>query len=323
MYRLHGLIGLLVVPLSLWMGDALASEVREKEPIRPLIASPPGESRKVDLGRRLFHDPILSGDGTVSCASCHDLARGGVDGLPVSVGVGGAKGSVNAPTVFNAAFHLAQFWDGRAATLEEQAGGPITNPLEMANSWPVVLARLNASAYFADFKATFGGEATASRVKEAIAAFERTLVSTDSPFDRWLLGDDTAMTSEELRGYRLFKSFGCISCHQGRNVGGNMYQRFGFFGDWFADRGRAETAADLGRFNVTGRAADRHVFKVPSLRLAVQTAPYFHDGSVATLEEAVRLMARYQLGRPIAEEEVGMIVKFLHTLPGKPAEPSK
>lgn len=323
MYCLHGLIGLLVVPLSLWMGDALASEVREKEPIRPLIASPPGESRKVDLGRRLFHDPILSGDGTVSCASCHDLARGGVDGLPVSVGVGGAKGSVNAPTVFNAAFHLAQFWDGRAATLEEQAGGPITNPLEMANSWPVVLARLNASAYFADFKATFGGEATASRVKEAIAAFERTLVSTDSPFDRWLLGDDTAMTSEELRGYRLFKSFGCISCHQGRNVGGNMYQRFGFFGDWFADRGRAETAADLGRFNVTGRAADRHVFKVPSLRLAVQTAPYFHDGSVATLEEAVRLMARYQLGRPIAEEEVGMIVKFLHTLPGKPAEPSK
>ena len=279
--------------------------------------------RKVALGRALFHDPILSRDGKVSCASCHNLAAGGVDGQTVSIGIGAAKGTVNAPTVYNAGLNLAQFWDGRAATLEEQAGGPITNPIEMGSSWPLVLARLIASPYRAEFQKIFGGDPTIETIREAIAAFEKTLITVDSPFDRWLGGDDAALTDAEKAGYARFKALGCASCHQGRNVGGNMFQRFGFFGDWFSDRGRPETKADLGRFNVTGQPEDRHVFKVPSLRLAVLTAPYFHDGSVASLEEAVRLMAHYQLGRDISTDDVTLITGFLRTLPGRVAGDTK
>jgi len=307
----------LVACLIFAANRGIAGERRTHEPIRPLTEAEGLDVRKVELGRRLFHDPILSGDGTISCASCHNLAKSGADGRPRSIGVKGGMGTVNAPTVYNAALNLAQFWDGRAATLEEQAGGPITNPVEMAATWPQVLARLSASPYRAEFKAIFGTDPSAEAVRDAISSFERTLITVDSRFDRWLDGDDSALTGTEKAGYARFKSLGCASCHQGRNVGGNMFQRFGFFGNWFTDRGRTETRDDLGRFNVTGQPGDRYVFKVPSLRLAALTAPYFHDGSVPTLEEAVTLMARYQLGRDISADDVSMIVAFLRTLPGR------
>lgn len=286
---------------------------RAQEPIRPLRPATGLNADKVALGKRLFHDPALSADGTVSCATCHPLDHGGADGMVLSRGVGGRLGGANSPTVYNTGLNLAQFWDGRAATLAEQVGGPLTHPAEMAFTWPGVLARLRQSPHAADFQRLYGGEPSEPALRDALAEFERSLVTVDSPFDRWLAGDDDALSAEQKHGYALFKSYGCASCHQGAAVGGNLFQRFGFFGNWFADRGRT-TPADLGRFNVTGRASDKYVFKVPSLRLVTLTAPYFHDGSVADLREAIRLMARYQLGRDMAEGDIAPIVAFLGSL---------
>jgi cytochrome c peroxidase len=286
------------------------------EPIRPIPAAKGLDPRKVELGARLFADPRLSRDDTISCASCHDLARGGVDRLPRSVGVGGVEAGLNAPTVFNSSLNFRQFWDGRARTLEEQIDGPVSGPREMATSWEDVLPKLRRDDdLMSAFAALYPDGLQAGNVKDAIAAFERSLTTPNSRFDRWLLGDEEALTSEELRGYQLFKSYGCAACHQGVNVGGNMFQSFGVMGDYFADRGSV-TAADLGRFNVTGEERDRHRFRVPSLRLAVLTPPYFHDGSAATLEEAIDVMARYQLGRPMPPEDRALVIRFLWTLPG-------
>ncbi len=298
------------LPSEPWANGAAHS----REPIAP-IAAPSGlDANKVALGRALFSDPILSSDGTVSCASCHNLAAGGVDRRPHSVGVGGAEGSVNAPTVYNSGLNYRQFWDGRADTLESQVDGPITNPIEMNGTWAGVLARLKASSYRPRFQALYGGEVSASAVRDALSSFERSLATVDSRFDHWLRGDDGALSATERRGYELFKSYGCASCHQGANVGGNMFQRFGFFGSPFTG---TQGKADLGRFNVTGREEDRHVFKVPSLRLAVLTPPYFHDGSVPDLPQAIQMMGRYQLGRDIPPGDIDLIIAFLETLPGK------
>lgn len=287
------------------------------EPILPLHPAASGDPALLALGRRLFHDPALSRDGTVSCASCHPLASGGSDNLVVSVGVGGAPGSVNSPTVYNTTYNIAQFWDGRATTLERQIDGPLTNPVEMATTWPMVVAHLNQQGYAAQFQAVFHQPPSPALVRRALAAFEASLVTSGSRFDHWLDGDREALSSEERQGYALFKSYGCASCHQGVNVGGNLFQRLGFFGDYFADRGH-QTQADLGRFNVTGRDADRHVFKVPSLRLAVMTPPYFHDGSVANLADAIRVMGHYQLGRDIPDADIALIARFLASLAPSP-----
>ncbi len=286
------------------------------EPISPLPEPPLEPIAKVALGDRLFHDPRLSSDGTVACAGCHDLGKGGTDRRARSLGVGGAVGSINAPTVFNAAFNFAQFWDGRAATLEAQVAGPLHDPAEMASNWTRVVASLQADPdYRRGFAAVYPDGITPDNVSDAIASFERTLVTPDAPFDRYLRGDREAIPPDAVEGYARFKSFGCTSCHQGVNVGGNLFQRFGAMGDYFADRGNV-TRADLGRFNVTGREADRHVFKVPSLRNVAVTAPYFHDGSAQTLDEAVAVMGRYQLGREIEAEDRRLIVAFLRTLTG-------
>ena len=274
------------------------------------------DPRQVALGKKLFLDPILSANGAIRCASCHSLSLGGADGHSHSIGVNSKEGGVNAPTVYNASLNLAQFWNGRAATLEEQAGGPITNPVEMASDWPSVIERLRASPYRAEFRAIFAADPDESLVRAVLANFERSLISTGSRFDRWLLGDNSAINDDEKEGYALFKSYGCASCHQGANVGGNMFQKFGFYGNWFDDRGQV-SAADLGRYTVTKQERDRYVFKVPSLRMATFTAPYFHDGSVGDLSEAIRLMGRYQLGREINPHDNALIAKFLATLPGK------
>ncbi|HKO92307.1 MAG TPA: cytochrome-c peroxidase [Polyangiaceae bacterium] len=300
---------------------AQETSAANSEPILPLTAKASEDSRLVKLGSRLFHDPILSSDGKVACSSCHDLANGGDDGLAHSRGVGGKLGAVNAPTVFNAALNLAQFWDGRAATLEDQVDGPVTHPLEMANDWATLERSLSANAeYEALFAAAFGAKPSRQGVKHAIAAFERTLITVDSPFDLWLRGDTQALSSEQREGYELFKAAGCVACHQGQNAGGNMYQRFGLFGDYFEDRGNV-TEADNGRFNVTGLAADRHVFRVPSLRNVELTAPYFHDGSAATLPAAVKVMVKYQLGKELSEDQIGKLVEFLKSLTGPRREP--
>jgi cytochrome c peroxidase len=230
--------------------------------------------------------------------------------------VGQRIGSINAPGVYNAALNFAQFWDGRARTLEEQVDGPVTNPLEMGSRWEDVTAKLERDpATAAEFRAAFSDGVTPSNVRTAIADFERTLLTRDSPFDRFLAGDRAALGAEARAGYETFKSVGCTSCHQGANVGGNMFQRFGVLGDYFADRGNIGEA-DYGRFNVTKNEADRFVFRVPSLRNVEHTAPYFHDGSAETLEQAVQVMARYQLGRRLKDEQLRAIVAFLKSLSG-------
>jgi len=273
----------------------------------------------IELGRRLFHDGRLSRDGSIACASCHPVHQGGADNRPTSVGVDGRSGQANAPTVLNAAFNFRQFWDGRAATLEEQVAGPIHNPVEMDSNWKAVLTALDGDPEYGRLARELDAPFDADLIARAIAAYERTLITPDAPFDRFLSGETGALSTQARRGYDLFQGLGCIACHQGVNIGGNLFAHLGVMGDFFTDR--PVKKIDLGRYNVTGRAEDRHKFKVPSLRNVALTAPYFHDGSVASLEEAVDLMARFQLGVELAADDRAALVAFLHSLTGRLPEP--
>jgi cytochrome c peroxidase len=306
---------LIAIVLVFYVGAGAAAS--KNEAIRPLPSKQQLNPELVALGDRLFHDARLSQDNSISCASCHQLSTGGTDRMARSVGIGGARGNIKAPTVYNSGFNFVQFWDGRAVTLEEQVSGPVHNPLEMASSWPEVIRKLRADPLlFKAFEALFPDGITEQAIAFAIAEFERSLVTSGSPFDRWLQGDEDAINAFEFKGYLLFKSYGCISCHQGINAGGNLFAYMGAMGDYFADRGREITKADMGRFNVTRKEEDKHFFKVPSLRLAAINPPYFHDGSVENLSQAVRIMGLYQLGREIPQQDIDAIVAFLHTLVG-------
>jgi cytochrome c peroxidase len=285
-------------------------------PLPDTLTSPanPVTAAKVALGRMLFYDTRLSQATDVSCNSCHNLATYGVDGRRVSVGFNGQEGTRNSPTVYNAAGHVAQFWDGRAASVEDQAKGPILNPAEMAMpNAATVLARLTAVAAYRDaFRGAFPGERspiTYDNVARAIGAFERTLV-TPSRWDAFLKGDRKALTPVEIAGFKTFDSLGCSVCHNGPYVGGEMFQRVGTAQAW------PELTADSGRVAVTHRVADRNVFKVPSLRNIVVTGPYFHNGRTAQLDEAVRLMARHQLGRELTDRQAQAIITWLRSLTG-------
>jgi cytochrome c peroxidase len=288
------------------------------EPIQPIPLSLKQDRGRAHLGARLFSDPGLSGDGRVSCASCHNLSLAGADGRQHSPGLNGKLTMVNTPTVLNAALNFRQFWDGRADSLEMQVDQVIRNPDEMGGNWKNVLRRLSADpSYQTAFSASYKDGVTQANVQNAIATFERTLITPNSRFDRYLRGEQDAINTAEKTGYAKFKQYGCIACHQGVNVGGNMFQKFGVMGNYF--EGKAQLSrADLGRFSVTGRDGDRHVFKVPSLRNVARTAPYFHDGSVATLREAVDIMFRFQLGRVASAADKDSIILFLNTLTGEP-----
>ena len=273
-------------------------------------------SRKVELGRRLFVDPRFAKDNSVSCASCHDFSRGGADPRPRSIGVNGAIGGANAPSVFNSGFNFRQLWNGSASSLEDFLDKLIKNPKVFAMTWEEVVARFkHDDALTAQFAEAYADGVTRENTIDAVATFTRSL-STPSRFDRYLRGDKGAITADEFKGYAKFKSYGCVACHQGVNVGGNMFQKFGVMGDYFKDRGNV-TPADAGRFAVTKREADKHVFKVPSLRNVELTAPYFHDGSAPTLEAAVEVMFIYQLGRTAPTQDKALIVAFLKTLTGE------
>ena len=249
------------------------------EPIKPIPTNVEVDEKKAALGERLFHEPRLSKDDSTSCASCHDLALGGDDGRKVSVGIGDQAGTINAPTVYNAGFNFKQFWDGRADTLHQQIDGPVQSAVEMGSLWPDVINKLyQDDQYPRLFGEVFGDGINRSNVKSAIAEFMRSLTTPNSRFDQWLNGDASALSERERAGYGLFKSYGCVSCHQGANVGGNMFQVFGVLNEYFKRRGNI-TDADMGRYNITGNDADMHAFKVPSLRMAAHTAPYLHDGS--------------------------------------------
>jgi cytochrome c peroxidase len=286
--------------------------------ILPKVAESPFNlvtPEKVALGKALFFDPRLSKSGFISCNSCHNLAFGGVDGLPTSVGHRWKIGPRNAPTVLNAALHAAQFWDGRAKDVEEQAGKPILSPGEMASNEQLVMARLESiSQYVKMFKEAFADEPdtmTYNNVARAIAAYERTLL-TPSRLDRFLAGDSAVLTAEEKAGLKTFVDVGCVTCHNGVALGGNLFRKFGVVR-------QPEGLTDAGRFEVTKKEEDRYVFKVPSLRNIALTAPYFHDGKVWALEEAIRIMADVQLGRELSPTDLGRIAKFLVALNGEPA----
>lgn len=302
---------LFFVPPSLALNLAL-------EPIQPVPEQLPHHAGKATLGEKLFFENKLSGDNSINCAHCHELDEmGGGDGLKRSFGVEGRVGLANSPTVFNAALNFAQFWDGRAPTLEEQVAGPITAHGEMASQWPQVLEKLKSDTYYKKtFSTLYETGITVANIKHAIAEFERTLITPNSRFDRYLKGDDKAISAEEKHGYQVFKEYGCTACHQGANVGGNLFQVLGVMGDYFKDH-PVENDSDLGRFNVTGIDADKHRFKVPSLRMVVLTAPYFHNGAYDSLYDAIRTMAKYQLGREIPDDDVRSIISFLYTLPGE------
>ena len=282
-------------------------------PVMDSAANPITEE-KVVLGRMLYYDPRLSKGQDVSCNSCHELSKYGVDNQPVSDGDKGQKGTRNSPTVYNAAGHFVQFWDGRAPTVEEQAKGPILNPVEMAMpDQKKVLAVLNSMPeYVAAFQKAFPGEkhpVTFDTLARAIGVFERKLV-TVSRWDKFLGGDQAALSDEEKTGLNKFLDAGCQNCHNGVYVGGSMFQKLGLAKPW-------DNTNDPGRFAVTKQEADRMVFKVPTLRNVEKTAPYFHDGSITTLEDAVRQMADHQLARTLSKEEADSIVTFLKAMTGE------
>jgi len=279
-------------------------------PIKPIPNEIKVDAKKVQLGKRLFFDPILSRDGTISCATCHDLQNGGDDGLKFSFGIGGQEGNINSPTVYNAVFNFRQFWDGRAKDLKEQVFGPIENPVEMGHSIDMTVKVLKKSSiYTKAFNAIYSDGITHENVADAIAEFEKALITPNSPFDRYLKGDKEAISQKAKEGYRLFEVKGCILCHHGVNVGGNFYNKFGIYKD--------VNSKNLGRYNITKREEDKYVFKVPSLRNIALTDPYMHDGRVSTLKDAVEFMTEHQLGRHMEPGETDAIVAFLKSLTGE------
>ena len=289
------------------------------EPIRPIAQNLEVDKAKVELGKLLYHDTRLSVDNTVSCSSCHGLNTAGVDNKQFSEGVYGQFGGVNAPTVYNAVYNFVQFWDGRAATLELQAAGPPLNPVEMGcKSFDEIIAKLAKDrALTKAFKSVYPDGWSEANITDAIAEFERTLITPNSRFDKYLRGDATAITAEELEGYELFKKYNCATCHVGANLGGETYELMGQYADYFADRGTELTVEDNGRFKETALERDRHRFKVPGLRNVALTYPYFHDGTEPELKEAVCKMGTYQVGVELTDAEEEKIVAFLNTLTGE------
>ena len=288
------------------------TSAQRAEPIQAIAPAVVRNPAMTDLGRKLFFDPRLSRSGFISCNSCHNLSMGGSDNLKSSIGDHWQQGPINSPTVLNSSLSVAQFWDGRAQNLKEQAGGPIANPGEMAFSHELAVEVIaSIPRYATEFGTVFGDRRVdIDRITTAIAAFEETLVTPNSRFDRWLNGDDAALTPVELEGYGLFKSSGCVACHNGPAAGGTSFRKMGVIEPY-----RTSSPAE-GRVAVTGRDADRFAFKVPTLRNVELTYPYFHDGAADTLAQAVEVMGRVQLGRRYTDEENARIVAFLKTLTG-------
>jgi len=290
-----------------------------REPIYPIPHSPVQDQDKLALGRLLFNDTRLTTEGTHACASCHHLDSGGDDGQRVSNPVGALAPRVNTPTIFNTQFNFRLNWDGSAENVAEQ--------LDMAiqrigghngkSGWDELLARFNQDTQLVNsFKAVYSEKTiTRESFTDALVIYLESLTTPDARFDKYLRGDENAINDDEKRGYALFKEYGCISCHQGMNVGGNLYQRFGIFYDYFRSRGDIQQA-DYGRMNVTGESTDMHVFKVPSLRNIALTAPYLHDGRSKSLRDVITVMGRTQLGFEIEEHDIEYIIKFLNTLTG-------
>ena len=279
---------------------------------------------KVKLGELLYHDTRLSRDNSISCASCHDLAKGGTDQRQFSLGINGTEGHINSPTVYNSSFNIKQFWDGRAKNLVAQAHGPVHNPAEMGSNWDEVITKLkDDKEYQMLFKEVYGNaEISGDKMAEAIAYFEESLVTSGNKFDLYLQGDKDSLSKVEKEGFELFKKYNCNNCHNGVALGGNSFQKMGIYRDYFADRAAGENSLatfplskeDLGKYNLTKSETDKHVFKVPTLRNVKDTFPYLHDGTIQDLSKVVKIMGEYQLGTEISDSEAEKIASFLKTL---------
>jgi len=299
----------------------LNAENFQNEPIQAIPSSLPVCPKRVALGEKMYNDKRISLDGTISCYTCHILPEGGVSSktFRTSEGIYGQFGGVNAPTVYNACFNIQQFWNGRAATLQDQAAGPPANPVEMGDqTWDQIVERLKKDKALArEFEQLFPGEGlTQNTVTLVIAEFEKTLITPDNDFDRFLKGNEGAISEDAKQGYAEFKSLGCASCHVGVIAGGQSFERLSIYGDYFADRDTciAFCADDEGLKGFTGKESDLYKFKVPGLRNVALTAPYFHDGSQPTLEDAVRAMAKYELNKELDEATLAQLVAFMKSL---------
>jgi cytochrome c peroxidase len=291
------------------------SDQQLQDKITPIEDSPELDPRKLDLGGRLFADTIMSGKGRLACATCHDLKTSGTIGLKRTIGYEGRVHRFNAPTIFNVANNYRLGWRGNFTSLTFQNEQILLDANIMANSWDSLLKRLKmATNYNRDFLAIYGQEPSKDNVLDVLTTFQRSLATTGSRFDQYLQGSQDALSSTEKRGYRLFQDYGCISCHQGSNIGGNLFQKFGIFAS--PPGGDPTSDGDLGRFTTTRNEKDRGYFRVPSLRNVAVTAPYFHDGRAATLDEAVRVMAQTQVGQDMSKEDIDAIVQFLTSLTG-------
>jgi cytochrome c peroxidase len=313
--------------MAAFCAPALAYDWQALPDSPPIPADNPQSDAKIKLGKTLFFDPRFSEHGTISCNSCHNVMAGGDDNRPNSIGMHDARGGRSAPTVWNAAFQGVQFWDGRAPSLEEQAKGPVVNPVEMGmSSLDAAMERLRKIPdYLPMFKAAFPGEkapVTADNAAKAVAAYERTLITPSSPYDRYVKGDKSALTAQQIRGMQAFSETGCVACHSGPTFNGPQSPGQGFFMKFPTFPGstyetKYHLADDLGRFQATKNPADKHMWRVPTLRNIALTAPYFHNGQVATLDEAVRVMAKTQLNKTLPPEKVDDIVAFLNGLTGE------
>lgn len=317
MFKLRLLVSALALTGSLSVFAAEALPTKAPEP-----ADNPTTEEKVELGKMLYHDPRLSSSGTVACASCHNTMLGGEDNRPNSVGINAQTGGRSAPTVWNAAFNKVQFWDGRAASLEEQAAGPVTNPIEMGmKSWDDVVARLKTiKGYRQAFELAFGSDKeaiTKDNATKAIAAYERTLITPNSAYDKYVKGDQDALNEQQVRGMKKAVELGCTSCHSGPafNGGGN-FQKFPVHANGYFEA-QYHFSKDKGVAEVSKKESDAHLFKVPTLRNIALTAPYFHNGSVKTLEQAVKIMAKLQLDKDLSDADTADIVAFLNALTGE------
>ena len=293
------------------------SEELQAQVIQPLPQEVQVDARKAALGDKLYHDKRLSKDDSLACAGCHALDKGGTDQKQFSEGVGGAMGDINGPTTLNASYQFLQFWDGRAADLQEQAAGPVENPIEMAATFPDVIEKLNKDeAFVAAFTAVYPEGLSKETITDAIAAFEETLITPNSPFDKYLLGDANAMTADQKQGYAVFLDYACATCHVGAAMGGQSFEKMGLKADYFGDRGNVHKP-DYGRYNVTEKEEDRFKLKVPTLRNIALTFPYLHDGSTSDLEEVVEIMAKYQVGRGMSQADTVLVAAFLGALTGE------
>ncbi|BBP42895.1 cytochrome-c peroxidase [Thiosulfativibrio zosterae] len=282
--------------------------------ISPIPQTLHPDPQKVLLGQKLFFDKGLSADQSVACASCHQLNLGGTDGLKTAKGIHNQLGSLNTPTVFNAAFNLSQNWDGRADTLSAQALGPLFSPIEMGNQKADTLLSYVKKQYLDDFKNLYQDGVTLNNLVDAIGEFEKTLITPNSKFDAYLKGLPSALTDTELAGYQRFNDLGCIACHNGINLGSNMYQKVGIFSD---DISSPNDTSAPDRFTVTKNPSEKGFMKVPTLRNIALTAPYFHNGSSHTLQDAILKMGRAQLGKELGQQDLELLEAFLKTLTGE------